>query len=204
MADQRRYLTLGQAAKYHADFSIEKITLDQLDWAIAGTSSSWPIGDGGLTHGQWRHWIDSRTTDTENLADEGDNYPQPDGTTLEKGSMVNPATGKDTAYEELWRDVEPLPVKSTHVRYVVLQLDESDQVKGSMVLLGQYCQGLLRRGSDITAERWEWKGGDGWKRTITIGEDELPCSKILKDTLFAVGDIVTVGGDSWKVIEASG
>lgn len=38
------------------------------------------------------------------MADYGSNTELPDGTTLEKGEMLNPATGKITPYEEVWRD----------------------------------------------------------------------------------------------------
>ncbi|KAK3379056.1 hypothetical protein B0T24DRAFT_145050 [Lasiosphaeria ovina] len=80
----------------------ERLPLSRLDWAIAGTSESWPLeaspstgsANEGASRAQWRHWIDSRTADTRGLVDEGVNYPQPpDGAkTLEKGRMVNPAS----------------------------------------------------------------------------------------------------------------
>lgn len=177
--------------------------MGQLDWAIAGTSSSWPVGDGPVTHGQWKHWIDNRTTQTDDLADEGDNYPQEDGTTLEKGTMMNPATGKVTEYEELWRTIEPRPVDSNGVRSVVLQL-EREKTKGQVTLLGHLCQGLLRKGDQITAERWEWAEANSWQRTVVVGDDELPCARILGETspMLHVGAIITVGDDTWKVIES--
>lgn len=117
--------------------------------------------------------------------------------------MVNPATGKDTAYEELWRSGEPVLVNSIGVRSVVLKLEKGDQIKGSVVLVGQYCQGFMRKGDDITAERWEWTGGDGWRRTIVLGEDELPCSKLLEDTAVTLGQVITIGDVKWEVIEVS-
>lgn len=36
-------------------------------------------------------------------------YALADGRTLEKGAMVNPATGVMTEYEEIWKDVEIIP-----------------------------------------------------------------------------------------------
>lgn len=119
--------------------------------------------------------------------------------------MVNPATGRDTPYEELWRGEEPRAIISASVRSVVLKLeDEGQQIKGSVVLLGQYCQGLLRKGSSVTAERWQWTEEQGWKRTVALGEDELPCSRILKESELALGHVVAVGDDRWQVIETSG
>ena len=178
----------------------ETLSAEQLEWGIAGTSSSWEHD--GVTRSQWRHWINSRTNEPENATDEGDMFPQADGTTLEKGSMVNPATGRDTPYEELWRDIDPTPTASSGVNVVVLQV-ETEGLCGSVVRLGQYCQGIMKEGDRITAERWEWKEG-GWKRTVRIGSDALPCLKVLDDGVEAkVGDVVNVEGRGWKVVEAS-
>ncbi|KIY73975.1 hypothetical protein CYLTODRAFT_485106 [Cylindrobasidium torrendii FP15055 ss-10] len=71
-----------------------------LDWAFAGHRFS---KDNKTT---FKHVIDSRAEDASNISDEGTNVPLPDGRTLESGSMVNPATGQMTAYEEIWRDEE--------------------------------------------------------------------------------------------------
>ncbi len=89
-----------------------------LDWAIAGTSEATPLAETNdgqhVSHATWRHWIDSRTANTDGLVDKGDNYPQPpDGIkTLEHGEMVNPATGAVTKYEELWQseDIKAVPL----------------------------------------------------------------------------------------------
>lgn len=180
--------------------------MDRLDWGIAGTSSSRQIddGEGGqISRSQWRHWIDSRTTEPENATDEGDNYPQADGNILEKGIMANPATGLETEYEELWRDEDPLPTsKSSRARSIVVQVENGAQVRGSVVRVGHYCQGLFRRTDKISAERWEWKE-DGWKRTIRIGDDALPCEKLLNDeAVFNVGDAINFHDMAWKVVES--
>ncbi|KAL6400880.1 HRI1 domain protein [Ilyonectria robusta] len=186
----------------------EALPVDRLEWGIAGTSSSWMRDDGKggqIRHSQWEHWIDSHTTEPENATDEGDMFPQPDGTTLETGSMVNPATGKDTAYEEVWLDVEPIPTSTSDVKSIVLHMETETGGRGSVVRLGQYCQGFLREGDLMTAERWEWEAAKGWKRTIRMGDAELPCEKVLDDGLGAKKDeVVEIGGNAWKVVEVSG
>lgn len=182
--------------------SLEKLTLDRLDWAIAGTSSSTPTSDPNVTKGQWRHWVSSRTKNAEDMCDEGYNHPQPDGKTLEKGTMVNPETGLDTEYEELWRDEKPLPTTSPKVKTIVWRLEKGDDTKGLVVLLGVYCQGLLRRGHNITAERWQWAQSGGWVRTISIGDDTIPCPEIMEERFPSCGESVAVGNDSWQVIES--
>lgn len=153
--------------------------------------------------------MDSRTREPENATDEGDNYPQGDGTTLEKGVMVNPETGRETVYEEVWIDEEPRAVGGGEAlaRYAVLQTEVvEDQLKGSLVRVGHVCQGFLRKGDELVAERWEWKGEEGWVRTVAVGEggdgETFPVAEVLTETFeLGVGDALEVGGLSWKVVE---
>ncbi|KAF4971268.1 hypothetical protein FSARC_1838 [Fusarium sarcochroum] len=183
----------------------DPLPLSRLDWAIAGTTVSTriPDPDGNLTsHSTFYQWVASRGLS----ADAGFMYPQPNDLTLEKGSMVNPATGIDTAYEELWHDATPTAVPGENgVRALVLQThDDEHGVRGSVVRLGRYAQGLVRVGEKIALERWEWKEENGWKRTIRMGDGDLPIKKILGKEAFKEGDSVDVEGRSWKVVEASG
>jgi hypothetical protein len=74
-------------------------------WAFAGRSTSKVVD--GKTLSQWHHWIDSKTTKPEEVVDKGEMLPEDDeGLALEKGEMVNPATGRVTEYVEGWRDGE--------------------------------------------------------------------------------------------------
>lgn len=182
---------------------------EQLDWAIAGSSSSVPTPERGpnTTHGQWRHWIDSRTLDVENATDEGDNSPLGRNRTLEKGRMVNPETGLETDYEEIWVDEEPRPVPSDLGKQVVV-LDfqgRDESQRGRVVKVGRFCQGLLRDGDAITAERWEWQESKGWWRSKKMGHgDDLPCEKVLRDWDGSEGATFKHDGRTWTVIEAVG
>jgi hypothetical protein len=186
--------------------------IERLDWAIGGTSSSWiRQNDSGakISHSQWRHWVDSRTAHAEAEVDEADMFPQPDGSTLEKGSMTNPATGIETEYEELWRDVEPISTYREHtgkdrrMKCIVLQLqNEKEGIRGMVVRLGQFCQGILREGDTVTVERWEWSETDGWKRTERIGTGNLPCGKIIDhDTELELDGKVLCEQSLWNVVE---
>lgn len=140
----------------------------------------------------------------ELFPDAGFMYPQPDDLTLEKGSMLNPDTGVEGEYEELWHDVDPTAVPGEGgVRVLVVQLhDDEHRTRGSVVKLGRHMQGFVRVGDDVALERWEWDGG--WKRTVKIGEIGLPCEKILKEENLSEGDVVDVGGKPWMVVEESG
>ncbi|CAG1961669.1 unnamed protein product [Fusarium graminearum] len=181
------------------------LPFSRLDWAIAGTtvSTQKPDPSGALTsHSTFIQWISSRELGN----DAGFMYPQPgEDLTLEKGSMVNPDTGIDTAYEELWHDATPTAVPGEpDVRALVLQTeDEEKGVRGCVVRLGRYAQGLIRVGEKIALERWEWTEG-GWKRTVRMGDEELPIEKILGEETLDEDDSVDVSGRTWKVIEASG
>ncbi|KAM0401732.1 hypothetical protein ACHAQC_002425 [Fusarium culmorum] len=181
------------------------LPFSRLDWAIAGTtvSTQKPDPEGALTsHSTFIQWISSRELGN----DAGFMYPQPgEDLTLEKGSMVNPDTGIDTAYEELWHDATPTAVPGEpDVRALVLQTeDEATGVRGCVVRLGRYAQGLIRVGEEIALERWEWTEG-GWRRMVRMGDEELPIGKILSEETLEEDDSVDIGGRTWTVIEASG
>ena len=170
-------------------------------------------GGHAVMHSKWHHWVDSRTPDAEEVTDEGDMYPIEGGErALEKGRMVNPATGILTDYEELWQDVKPTATSSEvdgeeeGKRFcVVLQLDEpKEQARGMIVRVGQHCQGVLRCRNTFSLERWGWQGdADGWKRTCRIGDYFVPCSAAFDESKVKLGGWVRYGDFGWKVVELS-
>jgi hypothetical protein len=120
--------------------------------------------------------------------------------------MLNPATGKETEYEELWRDIDLLPVSGDKIRSVVVQMDKGDDTtRGSVVLAGQYCQGLLREGDAVSAERWQFSShGRGWEKILEIGAGGLPCQHVLLSANdLAEGQSFKFSGEEWKVVEVS-
>ena len=142
-------------------------------------------------------------------------FPLSETLTLEKGSMVNPATGRETAYEEIWDDSDPAPLPGSTVTCVVLKMEggsqeeeEEEEEKGLLVVLGRRCQVFARIGEGVTAERWDWEdgagGGDEWRRTLWIGEGVVPGRDVLMNIdRFNVGDSCQVAGRSWQVVEVS-
>lgn len=184
---------------------------EQLDWAIGGTSAftqrTRPDGT-PVIHAVFTHWVDSRTRDPKSATDEGDMLPQPDGTTLEIGRMVNPATGVETDYEELWRDgaSENVPALA---KWTVLRIqDESQQKRGMFVQLGQYAQAVLRVGDIFTAERWEWDSSQSrWVGTFKVGDDEaFPLDDLIPTFQEAhhAGEEIEAWSGIWSVLDASG
>lgn len=177
------------------------LPISSLDWAIAGTSSSSTrtIDGEQVSHSQWEHWIDSRTSEPEKATDEGDMYPQDDGSTLEKGSMVNPDTGIDTAYEEVWDDEEPRQTTSEQV-CVVLRYEDGDG-RGLVVRLGRYSQGFFKIGEDVSLERWEWKDSRA-VQVVSMGKGEFPCKETL-ERVYKLGEEVVIGDKKWTVVEVA-
>ena len=134
--------------------------------------------------------------------------------TLEFGEGVNPFTGNMWAYEEFWTDLE---VEGTPKEgdldppkwSVVLRLEALEHgVRGLVVRVGRYCQGIVMKGEDWSVERWEWSesgeeeaGGEeaekdvekevgGWKRTVKIGDHFLPCAMTFQPEILKEGGTV--------------
>jgi hypothetical protein len=180
----------------------------RLDWAIAGTSSSIAAPEKGadVKLSTFRHWIDSRTVDVEAATDAGYMYPvQTDGDdelVLEKGTMINPETGLQTEYEEVWieREVDPVPGDEDS-QVVVLDFDRGVEHRGRIVRVGKLCQGLLRVTDEVVAERWEWNEQEGWSRSELVGrKGALPCEKLLTSPAFHA---IQHDGNTWTVVERS-
>lgn len=186
--------------------------LSRLDWAFAGISSSEFVRDGegnAILHSKWHHWIDSRTEHAETVTDEGDMFPQPDSTTIERGSMTNPSNGKMADYEECWEDLEPLctdiDTEGGQARKVcVLQIhDDDNEARGMVIRLGQFCQGVLRVGEYFSLEQWQWRKSEGWRRNVRMGDLWLPCGPMLEGERLRLGGELNYGEYSWKVVEIS-
>ncbi|KKY37147.1 hypothetical protein UCDDA912_g02787 [Diaporthe ampelina] len=185
------------------------LTTDRLDWAFAGESSSSKVSraDGSeVMHSVFNHWVDSRTTEPQLVRDEGDMVPCPGGLALEVGSMVNPATGRMTPYEELWLDKVPAPSGAQNPECVVFQLlDEPGAKRGQFVCLGPYAQGVLRVGDTFTAERWLWSERySRWEQTVKAGDNHAHLGFLIDGRRGPdkVGDKVEGSMGTWTVIEA--
>lgn len=137
--------------------------------------------------------------------------PSDPALTLETGRMLNPATGFETDYEEMWRSepIQMLPTplgRDASVTCLALRMEaeENGSIKrGLVVRLGQYCQAFARHGDDITVERMKWDGGQQrWTRVARIGEQDLPtdiATYLAHEVM--IDDEVHVGGMVWKVVE---
>ncbi|VDB96737.1 unnamed protein product [Peniophora sp. CBMAI 1063] len=100
---------------YFVDVRVRKSDR-KLDWAFAGTKTSKPGPHPGETTSTWHHTIDSLHDGP--VEDSGILWADPSdpSRTLERGEMLNPATGQVEAYEEVWEDVDPPP--GTRVAFV--------------------------------------------------------------------------------------
>ena len=196
-----------------------------LEWAFAGKSHSILSNDSSmqLSHTVWDHWIDSRSNNPD--SDEGDMWVQPNGDILEKGKNKDPVTGKETEYEELWRDlnVEAFGKKDNRSSLVIRADDPERNAKGMAIKIGGWCEGILKIENDLTVERWEWRQTDGtsdvafteaskgdgrtpngWVRTFRIGKSTLPCNDMCSRTFgkFGLNTVLKSTTDiEWKVAE---
>jgi hypothetical protein len=212
-----------------------KGNLKRLEWGFAGTSKSEPVhyqDENGelkvrenVTHSTWRHWVDSRHTvgSPDVPIDEGDMYALPDGRSLEHGHWNSPWDGRPQSYEEMWTDVSISSISDTgKVTCVVLRAEgvskDGEGVRGVIIRLGQYCQGILKIGDRIAVERWEHqKKRDGalvmqeqdeetkdektvgnWTRVMRVGEWFLPCAVTFKSDL-QLGNKVIAGEPGYNL-----
>ncbi|KAK7192789.1 hypothetical protein DPSP01_011212 [Paraphaeosphaeria sporulosa] len=172
---------------------------------------AWPAP---ITHATWTHWLDSRhpisSSPTGMPKDEGTMFPLSATQTLEFGEGINPATGKMWAYEELWTDEAPRAAPTREeadplVYSIVLRCeDEAHDVRGVVMRLGRYCQGILMKGGYVSVERWEWVVEDGldkevggWKRSVRIGDQFLPCAPTFTPAVLSVGGKVRYWDYEW-------
>ncbi|KAG9232783.1 hypothetical protein BJ875DRAFT_505772 [Amylocarpus encephaloides] len=191
----------------------EVLPISRLEWGFAGTAQSTPAihntSTGTLekpSHTEWTHWVDSKTMDE--VKDEGDMFPKEDGSNevLERGAMVNPATGQVEDYQEFWVDIEPTKLEGEEERrsWVLKTVTEDDEgrvVRGMIVRIGEYIEGVLRVGEDVGVRRWQWKGSN-WEETLRIGRLEEPFDGKEMGTLVEVGHEVNgKDGIVWKYVE---
>jgi hypothetical protein len=134
-----------------------------LEWAFAGTSTRTAPKEDGSQYATWTHeLLDSRQSDTHATPDAGTCYPESavlaDGAIetweREEGSMFNPDLGREARYVEGWREV-PIPTVDDGLVVLALRYDTPDGVRGLIIRVDDYVQGILRRadGTYVT-ERW--------------------------------------------------
>ncbi|EIW51559.1 uncharacterized protein TRAVEDRAFT_67718 [Trametes versicolor FP-101664 SS1] len=174
-------------------------TSPSLEWGTAGYSAGTP------THGTWTHDLSSRPTHPDGETDVGTMEPHPSlpDVEIERGRMAHLDTGEVRAYEEAWRAVPVLPDESGKRIAVLLEMrrDGGDMTRrGTVVRVGQYCQGIVRDGGDISVQRWLWTAG-AWANVGQVGGFDIPC-----DATWAVvqeGDTVERSGAVWDVKEVA-
>ena len=180
-------------------------------------------GETVFWHNTWEHWIDSKSDAPD--SDEGDMTLQSDSTVLEEGTNVDATTGTVEHYQELWQD---LPVdaigKKRNRSSLVLRADCPDEnVKGLMVKVGSWCQGIVKTDGKLTIERWrrQPKGsneGNGssaqgdestrtrndWIRVFRMGNGAMPIETVCSQTdgRFGLNAKVKAADEvNWRVIE---
>ena len=193
----------------------------QIDWAFAGQSTS---TNGPPRECTWQHWVDSKTSlmTEKPFEDAGSMYPRDDGMTLEKGAMVNPETGKETEYEEIWEDPAVTYPGSLQHEYYVLALDEvngegKDRARGVIVQLGPWYQVVYRRDrydeddnlvTEFHTARWKFDVAESkWKLIVGLGRSTYAVpgpsetEAELKAGLVGSGASLELNGQKWTCKE---
>ena len=227
--DVRLFREKYEEEKFHGTNSIACV-----DWAFAGRSQTTKPhkgqegGTAQISHTVWEHWIDSKSNSPG--VDEGDMLVQENEDVLERGKQRHPDTGEETEYEELWHDLEVIPLgkKRNRSSLVMKANDPERSVRGLAVKIGGWCQAILKVNDDLTIERWERrpvKSSDGsastdealqertrndWVRTFRLGKGTLPCEFMCSNTLGKIGlntaqryqtDEDWASETEWKVLE---
>ncbi|KAJ7584353.1 hypothetical protein C8J56DRAFT_150322 [Mycena floridula] len=161
----------------------------ELDWAFSGYRLN--EGSNGT---RFLHELDSRIVDAASVDDHGTNMVLPNRTTLEKGEMVNPATGVMTRYEEIWRDQHEESI------LIIRDLEESSWYARA----GRW---QLAIGRSISGDFWAWqacKEGQDDKWTVQHSTDGAEAQFLPNATKeWKHGLTVDWAGQSWLVLEAS-
>ncbi|KAI0128601.1 hypothetical protein BJ170DRAFT_594436 [Xylariales sp. AK1849] len=207
--DVRLLLLLLPSPLPVAEQSIPTNLNQVVDWAFAGSLRLDPASE--PPHAVFEHWVDSRHADAERVRDEGDMYPgEREGEEVERGAMVNPATGAVEAYEECW--VDGLAESRAAAARDAGGMDggwvlrwESEAGRGMMVRIGALVQGVLRVGGEVGVGRW--KGGEGpggWEGVAEVGaHDGFPVLGAQGVVDVKVGVEVTAkDGRRWECIES--
>lgn len=166
----------------------------------------------------WHHHIDSRYPIGSSIpTDTGLIYPLNETQTIEIGCAVSfPGfpKGSCTNYEELWEDLDIHATRhddgSNKKVCVVLRTQDvspdQDPARGIVIRLGQFVQGILRKGESVTVERWELLKTESdadatWKRTFKLGPEGLPCAAAQREEDLELGMKIDMLGYEWEVAE---
>lgn len=142
--------------------------------------------------GKWIHELNSRSDQPGE--DCGTLEVLENGDVLERGEMVDFDDGKKKKYEEVWRD-EILGDRER--RTVVLE----SKGEGLVVLVGKWCQGLLKRDGVAVVERW--KEGKCEFRSEGFQGRLCPEEVWEQEKALHFGEEIKCGDVVWKVVEIS-
>lgn len=147
-------------------------------------------------------------------------HPQPNGEVLEYGSMLNPTKGIVENYEECWVDLDPVVVGTEpgFRSWVLTTLEDGEarneggeerrvRTRGMIARVGQYTQGVLRKGDGVSIARWVWDATDdnegAWRGDAGVGTFDSPIRILVPGPLMKLGDrFKTDTGLIWECVEA--
>ncbi|KAF9460448.1 hypothetical protein BDZ94DRAFT_1311463 [Collybia nuda] len=150
----------------------------KLDWAFAGNRTQ------------------TTAPSFDKVEDSGVNTTLPDGTTLEVGEMINPETGKVTAFEEIWKDEEVVDVEA--VLFVRNTAGTKWQAR-----VGRWQHAMGRKDGIFWAWQGEKENNGNWtvrySTDVGVAVKWLPMNEDTDD--WVEGSMVQWEGDNWFILE---
>jgi hypothetical protein len=178
----------GGTSALFTDFRPLRAAPAECEWAFAGVKTILPDG-----RTCWTHDVDSRRAHTvpggeEEAPDVGACETLPNGDEIERGEMVNPATGRIERYEELWR-ADSLPAGS-RVRVLVRRDLAAARVRGVFIRVASWAQLVTEDDAGrVGARRWRLPEDGQWLLESTYGP--------VLDAPSPAAD----GHDGWDIVE---
>jgi hypothetical protein len=204
-------LVTGTPSKWYIDirFSLAGPSTQGSFWAFGGQASYTPLhntgsasdglssGWGQAMRGVWAHPLDSMGT--LDGVDRADIFTLANGDQVEFGTLEHPDTGKMTLFKEYWTKPENAEFADDYARAV---FEEDGQVKGMMIRVGRWMQGI-RQISTTKVQVGRWHMNGTWqadKLSPDEAEQVFPMKWLSQRRI--AGDEETFGGLKWVVVEA--
>lgn len=190
-----------------------------IDWVITGVEYSIP----NSSKIQFRHEISSHVPHNHGgeWTDIGDFSSLPDGDRKETGTMVNPATGKEAPYVEIWRTISALKLsedgeyvklkddkeaeeENKNVKFACIKVDQdtNKDYLGTVVKIGAFMQGAILnlKTEEISLFRYFKSAAPNgeWTKQFAYGKEleKIPIA-------FGEKEIENCENVQWKLVESN-
>lgn len=136
---------------------------ERLLWASAGQKIMTDKMEEGSRHGERKcaNWLQGLSFSSDYMKAGDPLIPQDlDDWVVGQAVIEDPVTGERIEYDELSVDmpIQPNGCDGLRKSVVLMLQDDEHAVRGMVVRVGDWCQGLVQMGQDVSVERWRWVG----------------------------------------------